>query len=161
MIASTAGLVGAGAVVCATLAFSHAAHRSPHVASLAPVSGAADAPAGRGATGLLAWQSPATPGPLTLAPRVVEPVRVVVVTRVVRGSSPTRETTGTAKPARRVAATTQKTRPKTTTASTSRRQATRTVSRAKRSDDEHETSNERRTERSQSGSEDHERDDDE
>ena len=162
LIASTAGLVGAGSVVCAALAFTHAAHRSPHVASLAPVSAAADAPPGRGgAAGLLSWQPPAMPGPLSLPPRVVTPVRVVVVTRVIHGSTPTRRTTSSAKPARRVAATTPTTATRTTSAST-RRPATRTVS-----DDEHGSQDDDRDgetqhdDRQRDGSDEHERDDDE
>jgi hypothetical protein len=163
LIASTAGLVGAGAVVCATLAFTHAAHRSPRVASLAPVA-ATEAPVGRGTTGLLAWQAPPTGAPLSLPPRVIEPVRVVVVTRVVSDSAPTRRATTTTRPARRVATTTQRTRTQTTTASTSRRQSTRTVSardRDSQREDEDDDRDERRSDRPQSVDGDHERDDDE
>ncbi len=162
LIASTAGLVGAGAVVCATLAFTHAAHRSPQVASLAPVA-ATDAPVGRGATGLLAWQAPATPAPLSLPPRVIEPVRVVVVTRVVSDSAPTRRATTTtqAGPAGRHddAADAARGRPPHRRVAGSRRapspRATASAS------VEHDDRNERRTDRPQAGDDDHERDDDE
>jgi len=162
LIASTAGLVGAGSVVCAALAFTHAAHRSPRVASLAPVSGAADMPPGRGgATGLLAWQPPAMPGPLSLPPRVVTPVRVVVVTRVVYGSKPTLHTASTSKPARRVATTPQPTGTKARSVS-SDRQATRTVSSREHASRDGERDDEaRHGDGRRDGSDEHERDDDE
>src|SRR4051812_1918971 len=120
-MATSAGVVGAGAVVCAAFAFTHAAHRSPQIASLAPVSATTDVPVGRGPTGLLAWQPPSLPAPASLPPRVVEPVRIVVVTRhVPRRSAPTPPPSDRTTPARHVATAGAKPGPRTIRASTSR-----------------------------------------
>ncbi len=89
LAAVSAGIVGAGSVVCATLAYTHPSHTQAAVSSLTAVPNAGSAPrASEPPTGLLAWHAPTTPRPLVLSPRVVHPVRVVRVVRYVKAAAP-------------------------------------------------------------------------
>jgi hypothetical protein len=144
LIAIGAGIFGAGSVVCASMALTHPSHASPTLASLAPVSGVAATPDARSsATGLLAWHAPTMPAPVALQPRVVRPVRVVVVTRrVARKATPAKARTSGTRPVRRIS-TPSAARPpgdggsrdgRTTTDSESRRTSTRTAATPERTD---------------------------
>ncbi len=98
LAAGTAGIVGAGSVVCMTLAFTRTAHHATHVASLSAVPAVSGAPRATEPTaGLLAWHAPGTPPPLVLSPLVIGSVRVVATTRFVKvGTSPAADGAGTA-----------------------------------------------------------------
>jgi hypothetical protein len=155
LIAIGAGIFGAGSVVCASMALTHPSHASAPLASLAPVSGVAAMPDARSsATGLLAWHAPTVPAPAALQPRVVRPVRVVVVTRrVVRKATPVKPRTNSTRPVRHVS-TPSATRPhvgsrdsRTPTESESRRTSTRTdATRERASRDDEQRAREQATE---------------
>ncbi len=88
LIAIGAGIVGAAAVVYATVAFTHAGHHAVHVASLTPLPPVEGAPrAAEAPAGLLPWQAPSSPPPLRLAPVVVGSTRVVETTRYVKAAA--------------------------------------------------------------------------
>jgi hypothetical protein len=132
-----AGVTGAGSVVCATLAFTHAAHHSTHVASLTTLPAVGGAPrAAEPTSGLLAWHAPAAPPGLVLSPVVVGSVRVVDRTRYVKARP--KAVTPRTTPARYVAAPRRQARPRrrTTTPTTTRPRRRTTEDRTERARDE-------------------------
>jgi hypothetical protein len=132
-----AGVIGAGSVVCAALAFTHAAHHSTHVASLTALPAVGGAPrAAEPTSGLLAWRAPATPPRFDLSPVVVGSVRVVDRTRYVKARP--RAVTPRTTPARHVAAPRRQARPRqrTTTPTTTQPRRQTTQDRTTRGGDE-------------------------